>query len=58
MNRAEILESIECIKQEIYRVKEQMEQVTDLRDERLLAKKLKELQYQQLWHLELLQNQE
>lgn len=58
MDRAEILRAIELNKQKIYGVKIQLEQATGLREERLLAKKLKGLQYQQFWHLELLQNQD
>jgi hypothetical protein len=52
MNRNELFEAIEDTKQEIYQVKEQLEQTTDPREEKNLLARLKELQYLQLWHIE------
>jgi len=55
MTRKELLEAIEETKQEIYHVKEQLEQTTDPRHEKKILSRLKELQYLQLWQMDKLE---
>ena len=46
--------SIEKTKSQIYAIKQQIEQAPDLQEKRRLKRRLKELQYLQLWHLDQL----
>lgn len=54
MNHEEIQQAINETKAEIYQLKEQLARVTDLREEKKLLAKIKELQIKQLWHLDQL----
>ena len=58
MTREELEKAIEETKHEIYQAKEQLDQVTDPRDEKKLVARLKELQYLQLWHVDQLKTWE
>lgn len=55
MTPEELDKAIHETKQEIYEVREQLEQTTNPREERMLIARLKELQYLQLWHIDQLQ---
>jgi len=56
MNRAELQQAITETLEEIQGIKEQINQAPDPRGETMLRRRLKELQYLQLWHLEQLEN--
>ena len=51
----ELLKAVEETKCEIEKVKQELETCTDLRQEGMLERRLKELQYLQLWHLDLME---
>jgi|GEM_PF-1289880 len=55
MTREELEQAIEDTKREIYQVKEQLDQTNDPRGEKKLLARLKELQYLQLWYIDLLE---
>ncbi len=52
MNHLELQEAIEKTLEGIQALKQQIEKASDPREEKRLKRKLKELQYLQLWHIE------
>lgn len=50
----EIRKAIEVTKAEIYRLKSQLEEITDPKEEKRILAKLKELRIRQLWYLDQL----
>ncbi len=58
MTHDELLEAIERTMHEIGRIKQQIEEAANPREERRLARKKRELQYLQLWHHDLLERLE
>lgn len=57
MTRDELLVAIERTMHEFGKVKQQIAESTDPREERRLLRKKRELQYLQLWHHDLLESQ-
>ncbi len=55
MMKEEMEQTIETTKLEIYQLKEQLDQVTDPREEKELLVKLKQLQYKQMWCMDQLE---
>lgn len=55
MTNEELLIAIDETKCKIEQVKQTLENCPDLRQERKAEQRLKELQYLQLWHLDLMQ---
>ncbi len=55
MMKEELERIVETTKLEIYQLKEQMDQVTDPREEKELLVKLKELQIKQMWCMDQLE---
>lgn len=54
MDPTELKEAINRTKAQIYKLKQQLEEIADLRERRRLQRQLKELQILQLWHLDQL----
>jgi len=54
MTTDELREAIERTTEKIYELKRQIKETTDARDKLKLQRRLKELQYLQLWHMDLL----
>lgn len=54
MDRTELQEAIDLTKEQIYKLKQLIEETSDLRERRRLQCQLKELQILQLWHLDQL----
>ncbi|MTI80828.1 MAG: hypothetical protein FH758_08090 [Firmicutes bacterium] len=54
MNEQELREAIDQTKEKIYQIKSQIEFTDDSQERLRLKRKLKELQYKQLWHLDQL----
>ena len=55
MMKGELERTVETTKLEIYQQKEQLDQVTDPREEKELLVKLKELQIKQMWCMDQLE---
>ena len=55
MMKEELERIVETTKLEIYQLKEQLDQVTDPREEKELLVKLKELQIKQMWCMDQLE---
>lgn len=55
MKQVEIRTAIEITKQEIYEIMQQIEGTHDSKEKHVLEKRLKEIQYLQLWHIDQLQ---
>jgi len=51
---SDLRDAIEKTKTQIYQLKEQIEETPDPQEKRQLKRRLKELQYLQLWHLDQL----
>jgi len=51
----EICEAIEQVKDKIYELKQQIEDTPNMQEKLKLQRQLKEMQYLQLWHLDLLE---
>jgi len=58
MNREELQLAIQETLHKIHQIKKQIDEATDPQDEKMLKRKLKELQYLQFWHLDLLERQD
>jgi len=54
MTSSELQEAIDQTKVQIYALKQQIEQTPDPQEKRQLKRRLKEMQYLQLWHLDQL----
>ncbi len=52
MTRDELQAAIDRTKAQIYQVKQLIEETTDFQEKCRLKRRLKELQYLQLWHLD------
>lgn len=55
MNHAELQQAITNTAEEIWELQQQIEHASDWREQKKLMRKLKELQYLQLWHLDQLE---
>lgn len=55
MTSDEICEAIEQVKDKIYELKQQIEDTPNMQEKLKLQRQLKEMQYLQLWHLDLLE---
>jgi len=56
MNRKELEKSILCVKEQIDLIKLQIDQCVDSKDKLWFIRQKKDLQYKQLWQLEMLGN--
>lgn len=54
MNENELRTAIDQTKRQIYGLKQQIDETSDLQEKCQLQRRLKELQYLQLWHLDQL----
>ncbi len=58
LTREQLQDAIESTLQEIVAIKQQIKQTPDPRESRKLTRKLRELQYLQLWHVDQLQHRQ
>jgi len=56
LTRQKLMEDIKLTMHEIVHLKEQIKQCTDLKETRRLQRRVRELQYLQLWRHDLLNN--
>lgn len=56
MTNAELQQAITNTAEEIWELQQQIEHASDPREQKKLMRKLKELQYLQLWHLDQLED--
>ncbi len=57
LTREELQAAIDHTKEQIYQIKQLIIVTTDHREKRRLKRRLKELQYLQLWHIDQLKGQ-